>query len=236
MDKDRLVNEIVTEVLKGLSNVNTVNDRVHVVGELPIHYDTHGLECVSITKNYHKGEPILITQLTPNMLANLANGQATTKEEEYILYNLLHGFDVYMLEDGFEYQGYRKTAYKALYSLYRDYDDKLRNYGLKIQRLKTGTPQRIAKDSIDYSKLSIENGDDILRTFSYDVSPIYKIEDGALKKCVEKCPLSGDYSFMIKTTSPKECVSSCPTGTYEDGNRCLVSCKLSSNNKLFGSK
>lgn len=53
--------------------------------------------------------------------------------------------------------------------------DRLKDYGLTIQRLKTGTPQRIAKDSIDYSVLSIENGDDVKRSFSFDFAPIYDI-------------------------------------------------------------
>ena len=59
----------------------------------------------------------------------------------------------------------------------KNLSDNLRKYGLTIQRLKTGTPQRIAKDSIDYSVLSIEKGDDILRTFSYDTTPLYNLED-----------------------------------------------------------
>ena len=58
--------------------------------------------------------------------------------------------------------------------------DKLKSYGLSIQRLKTGTPQRIAKDSIDYSKLEIEKGDDLVRTFSFDNKPYYNIEDQEL--------------------------------------------------------
>ena len=53
--------------------------------------------------------------------------------------------------------------------------DKLKKLGLTIQRLKTGTPQRIAKDSIDYSALTLEKGDDVLRSFSHDFSPIYSI-------------------------------------------------------------
>ena len=53
--------------------------------------------------------------------------------------------------------------------------DNLKKLGLTIQRLKTGTPQRIAKDSIDYSALTLEKGDDILRSFSHDFSPIYDI-------------------------------------------------------------
>ena len=55
--------------------------------------------------------------------------------------------------------------------------DKLREYGFTIQRLKTGTPQRIDKNSIDYSKTSLEPGDDVTHTFSFDNEPLYKVED-----------------------------------------------------------
>ena len=44
----------------------------------------------------------------------------------------------------------------------------LKELGFKILRLKTGTPPRIAKDSIDYSKTSLEQGDDEPLTFSFD--------------------------------------------------------------------
>lgn len=59
----------------------------------------------------------------------------------------------------------------------KNLSDNLRKLGLTIQRLKTGTPQRIAKDSIDYSKLSREDGDQELRSFSYDYEPTYKLEE-----------------------------------------------------------
>ena len=55
--------------------------------------------------------------------------------------------------------------------------DNLKKYGLKIIRLKTGTPQRIDKSSIDYSKTKEEKGDDELLTFSYDEPAKYKVED-----------------------------------------------------------
>lgn len=55
--------------------------------------------------------------------------------------------------------------------------DNLKKYGFKIIRLKTGTPQRIDKNSIDYSKLKIEKGDDVYHTFSFDLEPSYKIEE-----------------------------------------------------------
>ena len=55
--------------------------------------------------------------------------------------------------------------------------DKLKEYGFKVIRLKTGTPQRIDKKTIDFSKTRIEKGDDKYLTFSFDLEPQYKIED-----------------------------------------------------------
>jgi len=46
--------------------------------------------------------------------------------------------------------------------------DNLEKLGFKILRLKTGTPPRIEKESIDFSKLRREDGDDEKLTFSFD--------------------------------------------------------------------
>ena len=54
--------------------------------------------------------------------------------------------------------------------------DKLKDYGFKIIRLKTGTPQRIEKSSIDFSKTKEEQGDDRYWTFSFD-NKIYYDKD-----------------------------------------------------------
>ena len=51
--------------------------------------------------------------------------------------------------------------------------DNLKKYGLEIQRLKTGTPQRIKACSIDFSKMQEEKGDDELWTFSCDNKASY---------------------------------------------------------------
>lgn len=53
--------------------------------------------------------------------------------------------------------------------------DNLKKLGLDIQRLKTGTPPRIKKDSIDFSKMQEELGDNEYYTFSFDNPPFYEI-------------------------------------------------------------
>ena len=55
--------------------------------------------------------------------------------------------------------------------------DSLRKLGFTIKRLKTGTPQRIDKNSIDYSKTQEEKGDSVTHTFSFDNIVYLKPED-----------------------------------------------------------
>ena len=98
--------------------------------------------------------------------------------------------------------------------------DNLKKNGLHIQRLKTGTPQRIAASSIDFSKMKPETGDDTYWTFSHDFPPQYKIneqqkcyliyttletkkiiEDNFLHelKCPERSLHLGQMSYFIKS-------------------------------------
>ncbi len=56
-----------------------------------------------------------------------------------------------------------------------DLSECLRNLGIETFRLKTGTPPRIAKDSIDYSKVELQPGDDVARTFSFFREATYDI-------------------------------------------------------------
>ena len=55
--------------------------------------------------------------------------------------------------------------------------DNLKKYGFKILRLKTGTPPRIARDSIDFSKTKEENGDSIPYTFGHYTKHQYDVNN-----------------------------------------------------------
>jgi len=52
---------------------------------------------------------------------------------------------------------------KAAYGL----SDSLRSLGLELKKLKTGTPPRVDKRTIDYSKMDIQPGDEVLNFYSF---------------------------------------------------------------------
>ena len=55
--------------------------------------------------------------------------------------------------------------------------DNLKKLGFTIKRLKTGTPPRIDKSTIDFSKTRVENGDSTPYTFSYENNIYYDVDN-----------------------------------------------------------
>ena len=55
--------------------------------------------------------------------------------------------------------------------------DDLKKLGFNILRLKTGTPPRIDKNTIDFSKTSLEEGDKEIHTFSFDNNVYYDVNN-----------------------------------------------------------
>lgn len=94
----------------------------------------------------------------------------------------------------------------------------LKENGINIIRLKTGTPPRILKSSINFDEVKIENGDNELLTFSNFYGPTYNINDQVpcyliytnktthkiIMDNLDKCAL---YSGMIKGIGPRYCPS-----------------------------
>ncbi|RKO65517.1 tRNA uridine-5-carboxymethylaminomethyl(34) synthesis enzyme MnmG [Desulfofundulus salinus] len=94
--------------------------------------------------------------------------------------------------------------------------DSLRELGLELGRFKTGTPARVDRRTIDFSKLTIQPGDDRLLNFSF-VSPVthreqvpcwltYTTEEThrIIRENLHRSPL---FSGFIKGTGPRYCPS-----------------------------
>ena len=95
--------------------------------------------------------------------------------------------------------------------------DCLKELGIKINRFKTGTPARINKRSIDFSKMEIQEGDEIIEPFSLENS-FYEDKDQMpcyltytnekthkiIRDNLHRSPL---YSGRINGTGPRYCPS-----------------------------
>ncbi len=93
----------------------------------------------------------------------------------------------------------------------------LRNLGIKINRFKTGTPARVNKRSLDFSKMQIQEGDEEIQPFSMENDfskcdnqlPCYltytnENTHNIIRKNLDKSPL---YSGKIHGTGPRYCPS-----------------------------
>ena len=95
--------------------------------------------------------------------------------------------------------------------------DVLKNLGIKINRFKTGTPARVNKRSLDFSKMEIQYGDDKIEPFSMEDNfdhndnqlPCYLTYTNEktheiIRKNLNRSPL---YSGRIHGTGPRYCPS-----------------------------
>ncbi|WP_419725980.1 tRNA uridine-5-carboxymethylaminomethyl(34) synthesis enzyme MnmG [Terrisporobacter petrolearius] len=94
--------------------------------------------------------------------------------------------------------------------------DKLVNLGLNMRRFKTGTPARIHKDSIDFSQMEIQEGDERITPFSFmsenlkiDQVPCYLARTNAdtHKVIMENIERSAMYSGKVNATGARYCPS-----------------------------
>ena len=94
--------------------------------------------------------------------------------------------------------------------------DCLKNIGIELIRFKTGTPARINRRSIDFSKMEVQKGDNGIEAFSFENEPkdfeqvdcylTYTNEKTheIIRKNLKRSPL---YAGMIEGTGPRYCPS-----------------------------
>ena len=92
------------------------------------------------------------------------------------------------------------------------------DYGFKLMRLKTGTPPRVHKDSVDYSKTTIQPGTDAKLSFSYETNHFMPIENQIpcyltytnekthemIRENLNRCAM---YSGLVEGVGPRYCPS-----------------------------
>ena len=94
----------------------------------------------------------------------------------------------------------------------------LKKLGLDIIRLKTGTPPRIYRDSIDFSKMEVQPGTDGKLAFSFETTEFKPLEEQELcylihtsddtKKIIEEnLQKSAMYGGMVEGVGPRYCPS-----------------------------
>jgi len=101
----------------------------------------------------------------------------------------------------------------AAYSL----SDSLRRLGFELGRLKTGTPPRLNRRSIDFSKMDVQPGDDPIPFFSYRTPPTFHVEQlpcyltyttektrEVIQANLHRSPM---YSGQIQGVGPRYCPS-----------------------------
>ena len=96
--------------------------------------------------------------------------------------------------------------------------DSLKNLGIRLRRFKTGTPARVDKRTVDFSKMQIQNGDEKIVPFSFsnnreDIEReqvpcflTYTNEEThkIIRENIDRSPL---YSGMIEGVGPRYCPS-----------------------------
>jgi tRNA uridine 5-carboxymethylaminomethyl modification enzyme len=94
--------------------------------------------------------------------------------------------------------------------------ESLNKIGIKTRKFKTGTPARVNRRSIDFSKMEIQNGDDEIVPFSFENSELHINQQPCyltytnenthkiIRENLHRSPL---YAGIIKSTGPRYCPS-----------------------------
>lgn len=171
MKDNQFICEVAEEVLRRLENQIEqkvlLKKRLYLVGaaELDLLYELEKRYFIITgedrnNKNYFKNEAelvdnldaVLVTELAVNSLTNLALLTYQNFDEKIILTSLLAGKQVTFISEGMQFKKYKHSCNKALYQRYLEYEEKLKNYGIRMIEKQSFTPSLLEKHQ--FSKFS----------------------------------------------------------------------------------
>jgi len=152
MEMNDLVDRLYEEIVKKLKNKEEIKTTVCVVSspeELELEEalkEQYNLVYFAEDMEDSEFERIIIPRLSIKMLANLANGVSSTREEEFILTSLLKGKKVAVLRKGVEYYAYKQSSPAPLYKMYNEYEKKLEKFGISFEAEGSNVHVEIERD------------------------------------------------------------------------------------------
>lgn len=140
MNYDELVNLIVKEVYKRLQE-STKGNEIKLKKQAVVLWGNNE-ECLKLSDSeyefvlYNESvkdcDIVIVSKLCLRGLSNLASGISVSNEERFILKMLMEGKKVYVISKGLEYKKYRKTAPKALYNKYIEFEEEIKKFGIQV--------------------------------------------------------------------------------------------------------
>jgi ethanolamine utilization protein len=141
MDLDKLINEVTNVVLERLQKEEHTKERFVILSETENKDiesalgDIASLEYYKDIKQLEDCDGIICPYICHIGIANIAMGTASDHIQAAYLQAALSGLKLYQLKDGVGYHRYKNTMPPGLLSLYQEYENTLRSYGVKFVTL-----------------------------------------------------------------------------------------------------
>ena len=183
---EQLIDDIVEEILRRITNekthsfpkkkkllelmsgTNQLSNRIHQE-YFVTRVDLNNIKSVEeLNQTIVDADCIVISHLEVSDFIDIAIGNGWSPFTRLIQYALLHGKDIFILEDGLSYREYKSTANKNFYRKLLDYEACIKGYGIRI----------ISEDTLllsDKAKLNSEavvtklNSDAVVKNKVYNV-------------------------------------------------------------------
>lgn len=140
-----ITKEVVARLQTILSEVNIANQKRVLVLEkeenlCPILISAlkeknYVVDCLDYMEKLNSYEGIIIQSITNSELANLSHGIEGSLKEKMVVEALLSGNKIYSMESEVEYRKFAQTSNKLFFSMFKDYEDKLKSYGIHFVEL-----------------------------------------------------------------------------------------------------